>query len=228
MKNIMKRCKVISHMYVSIDGKIDGAYMNESGCDVSGEYYDTAIWDLGDSMAGGRITNMMYHAKAIVDLKKYMNQNIPNGDYILKADQYHFCFDRTGKSMWENQYMEYGGRFMQNVAVLSSAVKKEYLAFLRDKKISYIIVSSLEEALTKIKNLYLVDTLVLTGGAIINGAFHKDGLIDELSLVMAPYIEGNHEEKGYAELSEYVGHKYSYKSIKVLDDGGIHLIFERK
>lgn len=39
----MDRCKVICHMYVSIDGKIDGDYMNEEGCDPSGEYYDCWI-----------------------------------------------------------------------------------------------------------------------------------------------------------------------------------------
>lgn len=53
---MMDRCKVIAHMYVSIDGK----YMDESGCDISGEYYDDIIDSLGgDSMAGGRITDVM-------------------------------------------------------------------------------------------------------------------------------------------------------------------------
>ena len=33
----MDRSKVICHMYLSIDGKIDGHYMDESGCDISGE-----------------------------------------------------------------------------------------------------------------------------------------------------------------------------------------------
>ncbi len=227
LEDRMERCRVVSHMYVSIDGKIDGAYMEEDGCEPSGTYYDTSIWTLGDSMAGGRVTNTMYHAKAKVDLSLYQGIEVPAGDHILPAEHYHFCFDRNGKSMWESQHMEYGGRRMQNVSVVSPSVKKEYLAFLRDKKISYLIVSSLEEALLKIKKLFSVQTLVLTGGAIINGAFHKEGLIDELSIVMAPYIEGNHEEKGYAELGEYVGHKYIYKSLKALDDGGIHLLFER-
>lgn len=224
----MDRCKVIAHMYVSIDGKIDGEYMNEHGCDISGEYYDNVISELGTSMAGGRVTNCMYHANKEVDLSKYAHNDVPEGDYILKADHYHFCFDRNGKSMWHSNTFKYGNLTMQNVSVLSKNVKKEYLAFLRNIKVSYIIVDTLEEALVKIKSLFDVDYLVLTGGATINGGFHKDGLIDELSIVMAPYIEGNHNEKGYAELDEYVGHKYVYKSIKPLGDGGIHLIFKRQ
>ena len=47
-------------------------------------------------------------------------------------------------------------------------------------------------------------------------------------MVMAPYIEGNHQEKGYAELDEFVNHKYVYKTMKPLGDGGIHLLFERR
>ncbi|MDE7263593.1 MAG: dihydrofolate reductase family protein [Anaeroplasmataceae bacterium] len=224
----MNRCKVISHMYVSIDGKIDGNYMSEQGCNFSGNYYDTAIWSLGDSMAGGRVTNTMYHAKGNIDLNLYKNSKVPKGDFMIESEHYHFCFDRNGKSIWESGTLEYGGVTMQNVAVLSQNVKKEYLAFLRDYKVAYILVDSLQEALEKIKNDFKVNTLILTGGAIINGAFHEAGLIDTLSIVMAPYIEGNYEEKGYAELSHFVNHKYRYQSIKPLEDGGIHLVFDKE
>ena len=223
----MDRCKVISHMYVSIDGKIDGLYMDEDGCNISGDYYDEVIASLGSSMAGGRVTNCMYHANEKIDLDKYKNIDVTPGDFILKANHYHFCFDRNGKSMWKSNILKYGKLSMQNVSVLSKNVGKEYLAFLHDIGVCYIIVDSLEEALNKIKNLFEVERLVLTGGATINGAFHKEGLIDELSIIMAPYIEGNHNEKGYLELNEFVNHKYAYKSIKPLDDGGIHLIFKK-
>ena len=83
-------------------------------------------------------------------------------------------------------------------------------------------------ALIKLKSKYGIDKMVLSGGATINGEFHKCGLLDELSIVMAPYIEGNHNEKGYLELSSYVGNKYEIKEMKKLGDGGIHLVFERK
>lgn len=226
----MNRCKVISHMYVSIDGKIDGDYMDEQGCDISGKYYDDIIFQLGDSMAGGRVTNVMYHAHENVDFEKFKDVEVDDKDYVVKDinNHYHFCFDRNGKSNWKSARYIYGGVEMQNVSVLSKNVKKEYLAFLRSINVSYIIVDTLEEALIKIKNLFKVDTLVLTGGALINGGFHKDGLIDELSLVVAPYIEGNHNYKGYAELDSFINHKYVCKSIKVLNDGGIHLIFKKE
>ena len=224
----MVRCRVIAHMYVSIDGKIDGRYMEEKGCDESGEYYETVIWEMGEAMAGGRVTNVLYHAFGKIDLSEFEETEVPDGDYVIPCQRYNFCFDRKGRSFWNSNQLEYGGKNMQNVSVLSDKVEKGYLAYLRHIGVSYIICADLREALYKIKTLFGVNTLVLTGGATINGGFHKEGLLDELSLVMAPYIEGNHDYKGYAEANEYIGYKYVYKSIKPLGDGGIHLLFERR
>lgn len=43
----MNRCKVICHMMTSIDGKIDGKFMEEKGCSVSGDYYDKLVNVIG-------------------------------------------------------------------------------------------------------------------------------------------------------------------------------------
>ena len=54
----------------------------------------------------------------------------------------------------------------------------------------------------------------------------KAGLIDEISLVMAPYIEGSHAEKGFAEMGGYLGKKYAFDSITTFADGAIQLKFK--
>lgn len=228
----MNRSKVICHMYVSIDGKIDGEYMDEHGCDISGAYYDNAIWEMGTANGNGRATAEMYFANKDTDYTKYDISNIDYQDHIIKSDYYWVIFDRNGKCNWNTNKVTYGGKTALVLMVLTKKVPKSYLAHLKALDIAYIIAGendlNLELALSKLKQLFNVDNFVLCGGAIINGAFHKAGLLDELSLVVAPYIEGNHEEKGYAELNEFINHKYVYKSIKPLGDGGIHLIFERK
>ena len=66
-----------------------------------------------------------------------------------------------------------------------------------------------------------------TGGATINGAFHKAGLLDALSLVVAPYIEGNKNEKNYAERFSFVANKYRLREAKPLSDGGVQLLFDK-
>ena len=45
-----------------------------------------------------------------------------------------------------------------------------------------------EFALFKLKNIVGIDTLLLEGGSIINGAFQRANAIDEISLVVAPVV----------------------------------------
>ena len=228
----MKRSKVICHMYLSIDGKIDGKYMEEHGCDISGAFYDKHIWEMGNANGNGRATAEMYFAHESIDYSKYDISNIDDSDNVIKSDYYWVIFDRRGTCNWDANKVTYGGKTALVTMVLTKQAKKEYLAHLRTLGIAYIIAGEndldLEQALSKLKNLFGIDNLVLCGGAIINGAFHRAGLLDELSLVIAPYIEGNHDEKGYAELKGFINNKYVYKSITPLGDGGIHLTFERE
>ena len=187
---------------------------------------------MGNANGNGRTTAEMYFAHENIDYSKYDVNDIDYSDNVIKSDYYWVIFDRKGKCNWNVNKVTYGGKTALVVEILTKKVSKSFLAHLRAIGISYIIAGDddldLELALTKLKSLFGIDNLVLCGGAQINGAFHKAGLLDELSLVIAPYIEGNHEEKGYAELNEFINHKYVYKSIKPLGDGGIHLMFERK
>ncbi len=224
----MKRPYVICHMYLSIDGKIDGKYMEQEGCDISGEYYDDIIFKMGTAMAGGRVTLQMYKAHGQNDLSKYSG-NIERDDYIIKAPHYNFCFDRMGKCFYDDIKYNYGGQDMQIVEVVSSKCDSRYLEYLRDLKISYIIADSVKEALEKIYLKFKVERLVLTGGSIINGGFLSEDCIDELSLVIAPYIEGNIEFKQFVgNVSHFVNKKFKFKEARPLDDGGVHLIFKKE
>ena len=49
-------------------------------------------------------------------------------------------------------------------------------------------------ALSKLKNLIGADTLLLEGGSIINSAFLRGEVVDELSLVMAPVIADKNDK----------------------------------
>ncbi len=226
----MNRSRVICHMYVSLDGKIDGRYMSEDERADSGEYYDVAIWEMGNANANGRRTAEMYFAHENIDYDKYDTSGIDYEDHVLKAEYYWIVFDRRGSCNWSVSEVTYGGKTAKVLMVLTKQVNKAYLAHLRALGIAYVFAGEKEMelalALQKLKADFGVDNLILCGGATINGAFHEAGLIDEISLIMAPYIEGSHKEKGFAELNDYIGKKYVYDSIKPFSDGGIQLIFK--
>jgi riboflavin biosynthesis pyrimidine reductase len=80
------------------------------------------------------------------------------------------------------------------VTVLGEHVPDAYLAALRDAGISYVFAGAdgrdLTHALQSLREHFKVETLLLEGGGIINGAFLAQGLIDELSLLIYPGIDG--------------------------------------
>ena len=220
-------------MYVSIDGKIDGAYMEEDDRSDSGDFYDEAIWQMGNANGNGRVTAEMYFANHRIDYAPYEGREVPAGDYICKDEYYWVIFDRTGRCNWLQNYVDYGGKTARVVMVLTEKVRKAYLAYLREKEIPYLLCGEedldLALAMKKCKEELGIGTLVLTGGAVINGAFFKAGLIDEISLVMAPYIEGNAREKSFLDtLGSYTGTRYRFKDLQRFTDGGVQLLFEKE
>lgn len=228
----MDRSKVICHMYLSIDGKIDGKYMDATGREISGDYYDIALWEMGNANGSGSQTAYMYFANSEVDYSSYDTSKIDYYDNIIKSDYYWVVYDRRARCNWDINTINYGGKDALIVMVLTKNAPKSYLAHLRKLGIAYIICGTddidLELSLNKLKKLFGIDTLVLCGGAVINGAFHKKGLLDELSIVMAPFIEGDNSKKNYLETDDFINTKYVYKSIKPLSDGGIHLMFKKE
>ncbi len=227
----MNRSKVICHMMVSIDGKIDGDYMSQANSEATGNAYDSLIFQMGDSMAGGKNTALMYHAKGTVDFSKYQNMLVDHQDYVIPSPSghYHFVYDRHGTCLWNTNTMTYGGKSMGIVEVLSKSVKPEYLLYLRDIGVRYLLVDSVKESLEKMYSLRGVQTLVLTGGALINGGFLEEDMIDVISLTVAPYIEGNAAFKGIVEgMNSFKDVSFGFKKASPLPNGGVHLLFERK
>lgn len=92
------------------------------------------------------------------------------------------------------------------VAILSEQVSDDYLAELREDGVSYLFAGTdghdLNAALNTLASEFNVRTLLLEGGGLINGTFLKAGLIDELSLLIYPGIDGL---SGVSSIVEYIG-----------------------
>lgn len=105
-------------------------------------------------------------------------------------DSFAFAVDSRGRLDWQSNDID--GDHV--VAVLSARVPNEYLGALRDRGVSYILAGAadidLTLALEKIGESFGVRTLMLEGGGKINGAMLRAGLIDEVSLLIAPVADG--------------------------------------
>jgi riboflavin biosynthesis pyrimidine reductase len=73
-------------------------------------------------------------------------------------------------------------------------VPANYLATLREKGISYVVVGEssvdLAEAVDQLGEHSGIRTLLLEGGGRINGAFLQADLVDEVSLLVVSGIDG--------------------------------------
>ncbi len=95
------------------------------------------------------------------------------------------------------------------LVIVGRSATEEYLAHLRERRISYVIVSDatdLREGLETVGREFGIRSVSVQGGGILNGALLADGLADELSLVIYPGIDGL---SGVPSIFEYMGGKTS-------------------
>ena len=118
--------------------------------------------------------------------------SVPREDFRAPGELNSFAFavDAKGRLAWVSNDID--GDHV--VAILSERVSDEYLAFLRERGVSYLIAGTpeidLRLALEKIHARFGVRTLMLEGGGKINGAMLRAGLIDEVSVLVAPVVDG--------------------------------------
>lgn len=225
----MQRAKVIVHMYVSIDGKIDGKYNSPE----SSKYYNDELFELSNADGNGRRTIQMYAAPAEIDLTQYSADGIKYVDWLpeINSDTWSVAFDRKGKCGWEQNYFLYNQHKMRAIEVVTRQAPKEYLAFLQTMNIPYIVAGDkdfdLQNVLVKLRAHFGINTLALCGGARINGIFLQQHMVDEISLVISPYVNGSRQIKSIFETSERIDDQFEIDMVKKLPDGGLHLIFKR-
>ena len=225
MENNFDRPYVIYHMTLSLDGKITGDFLTTSLCESAVEFYyrnhrefrglefGSEKNEVGENRAKGflcgRVTMQgSFTGFDLPYLSGYKGQAFDREDFIANpnAEFYAVAVDTKGKLNWKDStiYDEDPGYDKCHVIeVLCENVKDEYLAFLRDKGISYVFAGEseldLQTALKKLKNSFGIDKLLLEGGGIIGGKFAKDNAIDELSFVTAPVIEGGNAQSVFAD-----------------------------
>lgn len=232
----MQRAKVIVHMYVSIDGKIDGPFESQPSVQPSGEYYDTEIFRLSKANANGITTVRMYAAKGNLKLDQYDGSSLSYEDWVpndFHAETYEISFDRYGKAGWTQNHFDYGGKESRVIEVLTKQATRPYLAFLKSMDIPYLICGdkdlNLTIALQKLRKYFGLKTIALCGGATINGAFLKEHLVDRISLVIAPIVSGDNDiQSTFNSMGNLVNDQFRFKSMKELPDGGIHVIFDKQ
>ena len=187
------RPRVICHMMASVDGRIvTGGWPLTAEARKQYELVHASYEP--DGWICGRVT-MEPFAKRVrpeAEVAREYSGSAPREDFQAPGDfdSFAFAVDPSGRLAWESNDID--GDHV--VAILSERVSDEYLAFLRERGVSYLLAGArdvdLVVALEKIGERFGVRTLMLEGGGRVNGSMLRAGLIDEMSLLVAPVADG--------------------------------------
>ena len=140
-----------------------------------------------------------------------------------KTDGYSISVDTRGVLLWDNTDNT------NRLCIVSEQASPEYLAYLEKKGISYIAVGKdsvdLPRAMELLYKEFGVKRLAVVGGGKINGAFLSARLIDELSAMIAPGIDGRIGQPalfdGIKDDERFMPEKIKFKDVKALTNGVI-------
>lgn len=181
---------IICYMMTSVDGRID-CNMVEQLAGV--EDYYPLLDELGlQSAISGKTTARLELAEpGEFDSKN----NSPFGKEIASkktdsANGYTIVVDTKGTLLWkhDNEYDQ------PHILITSKQVSQEYLNYLDERNISYIVTGDnkidLSAACKVLKETFKIERLGIVGGPAINTAFLDAGLLDEVIVLIGAGIDG--------------------------------------
>ena len=183
---------VICHMVSSIDGRTlisRWRPVDESRRKVFAYLQEQLT---SDAWLVGRVTGQEYAKRE--SYPATTDQTFPREPWFARRDAslYGIVLDTRGKIAW-------GRAEIDNdpiVVVLTESVLDAHLAGLRSDGVSYIFAGEQEIdlglTLEVLHRELGIKQLLVNGGGVVNGAFLREGLIDEISLAVFPVIDGAH------------------------------------
>jgi 2,5-diamino-6-(ribosylamino)-4(3H)-pyrimidinone 5'-phosphate reductase len=159
----------------------------------AGEYEATAAELNGNAWICGRTTMQQHFADPEPFHRTSGEPAGPQPVHVARrAKSYAVAVDTTGQLRWSGPEIE--GDHL--ICVVSERAPMHYLAMLRKSGISYVVSGEsgidLVRAVSALGEHFGIRRLLLEGGGHINGAFLDAGLVDEVSLLIAPGIDGRH------------------------------------
>jgi riboflavin biosynthesis pyrimidine reductase len=177
-------------MTASIDGRILPSRWRPKSGRAAGLFERLHDQLAADAWLVGRVTGREF-AKADA-YPAVTDRTYPRESWFARRDTaaYGIVLDTHGKIAWGRS--DIGGDPI--VVALSEQVSDAHLEGLRGDGVSYIFAGErdldLRRALETLNRELGIKRLLLEGGGGANGAFLRDGLIDEISLAICPVVDG--------------------------------------
>ena len=222
---------VICHMLISLDGRIHPSRWTLSP-DGDRKVWSAAYEKVHETLAGdawlvGRVT-MAEMSKAVAHPPAPpFSAARPHHFADRDAGSYAIAFDRSGKLHFSKP--DVGGDHV--VVLLGPAVPDSHLAELSQDGVSYIVAE--DEAMSArplfelLRKELGIERLLVEGGGNVNGALLAAGVVDELSVLLAPAVDGALGITGLFEVPDPTGlagkARLRLTSNETLEHGIVHL-----
>lgn len=186
----MNKPYIVCYMMTSVDGRID--------CTMTGqlpgveEYYPLLEELHLENAVSGKTTALLELAEPGTFEAK---DKTPVGkEEVYRAVEstsgYDIVVDSKGSLLWKAD-CEYS---KPHVIITSTQVSREYLDYLKEKQMSYIVAgddqTDLAQAVEILKEHFGAERLGVVGGPTINTAFLDAGLLDEVIILIGAGIDG--------------------------------------
>lgn len=184
----MAKPYIACHMMMSVDGRIDcGMTIKLKG---NKEYYETLDALDVPSRVSGRRTAELEMAEGPYEAKDATPLGKPGFSKAQDAPGYEIVFDTRGTLLWKD-----GSSYERPLLIVTSEqVSTDYLAYLEGQHISWIAAGAeridIPAAVQVLAEEFGVRRMAVVGGGTINAGFLDAGLLDEVSILLAPGIDG--------------------------------------
>lgn len=238
----MARPKIICHMHTLLNGKVDGiANITDVGWRAQKLYFDLMLgdnrfYDQHRGWISGTGTS-----EAIMGGPRQLtledpSEPVPEGDFIADPDaaMFYFAVDNSGKLAWERNGFDYFDVTAHIVELIPARVSDAFKAHLRSLGISYLIAGDeqldMRTAVEKIGRIFGMEQLMLGGGPRLNWSMIRQGLCDELSLVLMPTADAqNHTGSLFESHEQYATpapYEFKLLGAEPLEDGSVWLRYD--
>ncbi len=184
----MTKPKIICHMVMSLDGRIDCSMVEKIETD---DYYEALNSFACDSTIEGRTTVQMHYANPTPFSE---SGKAVGRECFYKAAEggYQIFVDTRGTLTYPEASEE------NRLCLLGEQAKDSYLKYLEGIGCSYIVCGKdridFHRAVEILAEDFGVKRLAVVGGGRLNAAFLKAGLLDVISVMISPGIDGREGE----------------------------------
>ena len=229
-------------MHTLLNGKVDGiANITQVGWRAQKVYFDIMLgenrfYDRHRGWISGSGTSEAIMGGPREVESPEPTDPVPAGDYLAdpEAAMFYFAVDRTGKLAWDRNSFEYFGVNAHIVELIPASVSDAFKAYLRSRGISYLIAGEeqldMSVAVEKIGRIFEMDQLMLGGGPTLNWSMIRQGLCDELSLVLMPTADAqNHTNslfESHEQFSTPAPYEFKLLDAQPLEDGSVWIRYD--